>query len=314
MNTFRSFGGADLAERHGLPVVWAVHESWPEQLIWAFDHPGVAIDPAVRATASAALAGAAAVVFESEATRALYEARAPGRTLVVPYGVDTIALDRFAAATTQADARRALGLDAASQVLLAMGTLEPRKGQAVLAQAFALVADEHPDTVLVLVGDLGTPYSAAVREFVARAGLTDRVRIVGVTADTLSWYRASDVLVGASDVESLPRSVLDAMALGLPVVATDVFGLGELLTDGDTGLLFAPNDLERAGAALRRVLSMPRAELAQLAGRGRALVHERHDAAGYAADLAVLLDGLHDDPTARPAELLATPAGTRRAT
>ena len=129
VNTFRAFPGADLAERHGLPVVWAVHESWPEPLIWAFDHPGVAVDPAVRAIAAGALARAGAVVFESEATRALYEDRAPGRTVFVPYGVDTAALDAFAASTTPATRAARARLDRGGLVLLAMGTIEPRKGQ-----------------------------------------------------------------------------------------------------------------------------------------------------------------------------------------
>ncbi|HLK44828.1 MAG TPA: glycosyltransferase, partial [Acidimicrobiales bacterium] len=91
VNTFRSFPGADLAARLGVPVVWAVHESWTESLIWSFDHPGVRVAPSVRAKAARALASAGAVVFESAATRALYESRAPGRTVVVPYGVDTAA-------------------------------------------------------------------------------------------------------------------------------------------------------------------------------------------------------------------------------
>jgi glycosyltransferase involved in cell wall biosynthesis len=293
VNTFRAFAGADLAERRGLPVVWAIHESWPEPLIWAFDHPGVAVDPVVRGLASRSLRHAGRVVFESDATRALYEDRAPGRTAVVPYGVDTAALDAYAAATPRSAARATLGLDDAGRTLLVMGTLEPRKCQSLLTVAFAQIAANHPDASLVLVGDLGTPYSAAVHELVARTGLAGRVRIEGVVADPRPWYRAADALVCASDVESLPRSVLDAMCLGLPVVATDVFGLHELLDDGDTGLLFSPNDLASAVGALHRVLDLPDADLASIASRGRALVHERHDAGGYADELLSLLRTLH---------------------
>jgi len=309
VNTFRAFPGADLAERRGLPVVWAVHESWHEPLIWAFDHPGVTVDPQVRAIASDALARAGAVIFESAATRALYEDRAPGRTAVVPYGIDTAALDRFCASTSRSEARRTLGLPAEGRVLLVMGTIEPRKAQTLLAEAFAQVAGHHLDASMAFVGDLGTPYSAALREFVRRAGLADRIRIEAVTPDVSTWYRAADVLVCGSDVESLPRSVLDAMCLGLPVVATRVFGLDELLSDGVTGLLFEANDLPSAMAALDRVLTMPADELAAIAARGSALVHERHDAAGYAAGVLALLRGLHADPSARPDELLARTSG-----
>ncbi|HEY8081383.1 MAG TPA: glycosyltransferase, partial [Acidimicrobiales bacterium] len=156
VNTFRSFGGADLAVRRGLPVVWAIHESWPESLIWAFDHPGVHVDPTIRALASRALAHAGAVIFEAEATRTLYEDRAPRRTVVVPYGVDTAALDAFAATTGKLAARRTLGLAEDGRVLLVMGTVEPRKGQTLLAEAFAELASAHPDATLVFVGDLDT--------------------------------------------------------------------------------------------------------------------------------------------------------------
>jgi D-inositol-3-phosphate glycosyltransferase len=305
VNTFRAFAGADLAERLGLPVVWAVHESWPASLVWAFDHPGLRIDESVRSYAEWALAGAGAVIFESEATRALYASRAPDRTIVVPYGVDTAALDRVVATTTRSEARRSLGIDEEGRVLLVMGTVEPRKGQALLVEAFAAVADRHADVSIALVGDLHTPYSQAIAEFARRAGLESRVRLEGITPDTDLWYRASNALVCGSDVESLPRSVLDAMCLGLPVLSTNIFGLAELLVDGDTGLLFEPLDLKAAIDGLDRLLSMDPDDLAVIAARGASLVHRDHDSSGYARDVLALLKGLLADPLATPAEILA---------
>ena len=305
VNTFRSFPGADLAARLGVPVVWAVHESWTESLIWSFDHPGVRVAPSVRAKAARALSNAGAVVFESEATRALYESRAPGRTVVVPYGVDTAALDAFAVGTSRDEARRRLGLASDRRVVLVMGTIEPRKAQTLLTEAFSLVADAHPDVVLCLVGDLHTPYSTALATFVERSGLTDRVRMEGVTPDANTWYRAADLLACGSDVESMPRSVLDAMCLGVPVVATGVFGLVELLEDTTTGLLYEPNDLTSAVGALDRALSMAPDELAAVGARGQALVRDRYDAAGYTADVLALLRGLQATPDGDPQAILA---------
>ena len=305
VNTFRAFPGADLAARRGLPAVWAIHESWPEELIWAFDHPGVHVDTTVRELAARALGAAGAVIFESDATRTLYEPRAPGRTLVVPYGVDTAAMDRIAAGRSKHDARRSLGIDEDARVLLVMGTIEPRKGQALLAEAFVEVADAHPDAVLVFVGDLATPYSGAIREYLVRAGIDSRARIEPVTDDAATWYLASDALVCCSDVESLPRSVLDAMAMGLPVVATRVFGIAELLVDAETALLFEPLDLAGAVGALDRVLSMPAGELAAIADQAHTFAHNRLDSAGYAHDVVALLRGLMADPAATPAAILA---------
>lgn len=304
VNTFRAFPAADLAERHGLAVVWAIHESWPQSLIWTFDHPGVSVDPRVRELAECSLREAGAVVFESEATRSLYAERAAGRTVFVPFGVDTAALDRFAEATDRAEARRVLELDAARRLLLVMGTIEPRKGQGLLVEAFAAVSERHPDVDLVLVGDLQTAYSGAIKEFVARCELGHRVRIEPVTSDANLWYRACDALVCASDVESMPRSVLDAMCLGLPVLATSVFGLKELLGDGETGLLFAPLDLAAAIEGLDRLCSLDAEELAAIAARGRELVHRDHDSIGYATDVLALLEGLRREPGAAPSAIL----------
>jgi glycosyltransferase involved in cell wall biosynthesis len=186
-----------------------------------------------------------------------------------------------------------------------MGTVEPRKGQSLLVQAFAEVADRHRDATLALVGDLHTPYSRAIAEFAARAGLAERVRLVGVTPDADLWYRASDALVCGSDVESLPRSVLDAMCLGLPVLATNVFGLAELLDDGVTGLLFEPLDLAAAIEGLDRLLAMDPDLLATIAARGAELVHAKHDSSGYSTDVLTLLGGLLADPSASPTDVLA---------
>lgn len=304
VNTFRAFPGADLARRRGLAVVWGIHESWNENLIWSFDHPGVEVDPEVRALAEAALGAAGAVVFESAGTKRLYEARA-ARSVVVSYGVDGDRLDELLAATPRDAARRALGIDEGLRVLLVMGTVEPRKAQGHLVQAFAEVAGQHPDALLAMVGDLRTSYSRAIREFVARRGLGARVRLEPVTEQPDLWYAAADAFVCASDVESMPRSVLDAMAVGLPVCATNVFGLGELLTDGQTALLYVPNDLAAAVDALERLCSMDDDELAGLGARGRDLVRAQHGAQGYTDAILALLRGLIVDPDAEPEAILA---------
>jgi len=305
VNTFRAFAGADVAERLGIPVVWAIHESWPESVIWSFDHPGVAVDPKVRGIAARALRGARAVVFESAATRDLYADRAAERSIVIPYGVDVGGLGDFAATTGRDEARAALGLAPEGRILTVMGTIEPRKAQCMIVTAFALLADRHRAASLVLIGDVRTEYSDALLDLVARSGLDGRVRVEAVTDDAATWYRASDVLVCGSDVESLPRSVLEAMAMGIPVVATRVFGLAELLDDGVTGMLFEDRDLTAMLAALDRALSSSDEELRALGTRGRDLVRAHNDAEGYARDVLALLRGLSADPRAMPGDVLA---------
>jgi D-inositol-3-phosphate glycosyltransferase len=159
--------------------------------------------------------------------------------------------------------------------------------------------------MLIFVGDTGTPYAEALDRFLARSGLGAQARLLPVVEDTYEWYRAADLLVCASDVESLPRSVLEAMAFGVPVLATEVFGLADLIDDAKTGYLFQPLDLNAAVTALRRVLDVEPAELAAVAEAGRNLVRRDYDSSGYAADVLALLHGLRQDPASFPDDILA---------
>jgi glycosyltransferase involved in cell wall biosynthesis len=102
----------------------------------------------------------------------------------------------------------------------------------------------------------------------------------------------------------MPRSVLEAMAFGSPVVATDVFGMNELIEDGETGLLVQPRDLASLERGLRRFLQAGRDERARLAATGEAFVRRHHDSRGYATAYRALLDGFAADPSAFPADLL----------
>jgi glycosyltransferase involved in cell wall biosynthesis len=244
----------------------------------------------VKQAALRALGTCAAVVFEAAATRALYARHTkPGAAIVVQYGISTREIRDYCVSTDRQAAREQLGLTGFRRVLLVMGSIEPRKWQTMIALAFWQIASAHPDTALVFVGGGDTPYARGLTDYLRHVGLNQQVRVEPVVADTYPWYRAADALICASDVESLPRSVLEAMAFGLPVAAASVFGLPELITDGETGLLFEGADLQAATAAFDRLLSMSPEELAAIAGNGQRHVLENHDSAGYAARFAELL-------------------------
>jgi len=294
-NTAGMFLGPDASERAGIPCLWAIHESWapPAFLVAAFGPGG--IHPELRARVMDTIRRCPALLFESEATKRLWEPWAmPGASLVVPYGIDTGAAEARVESLSQKAARAALGVETDARVALVMGTIEGRKGQTVLVEAFAEVADALPDWQLVLVGDQHTPYSQALRQFVRSVGLDGRVHILPVAADAGAWYLASDLLVIASDVESLPRSALDAMAHGLPVLATAVFGLTELLDDGVTGFLYESCSVEAAAEALRRVLKLAPGQLAAVGRSGQALVRRSYDVRAYGLRIRRVLEELTD--------------------
>jgi glycosyltransferase involved in cell wall biosynthesis len=282
-NIVTSFTGADAGLRLGLPLTWAIHESYPFDQLWSEAFGAGAAHPYVVDRARLSLRAARQVVFEAAQTQRFYdELLAPGAGVVVPYGVDLEEIARFRDGVDRAGLRAELGIAPDTRALLCMGTIEPRKGQLNLAQALGhSAALRGADVELVFVGARpGQPYSDALQDFVDRLG-DARIRIEPVQPDIHRWYHACDVLVCASDVESLPRSMLEAMAFGRPVASTAVFGIPELVTDGDTGFLCRDRDLAALRGMLERVGSTSKETLAAMGARARDVVTTRHDPAVY---------------------------------
>lgn len=277
--------GAEAAAQLGIPAVWAIHESFPLATLW----PGV--DPEVRRRAEAALRGAALVLFEADATRRMFADKlGEGRGVVVPYGLEFGPIDARRAELDRLATRREAGIGAGEDVVLCVGTVEPRKAQAQLAQAFDLVADRHPRARLVFVGVADTPASELLAGVVERSRCAERIELIPITPDVERWYAIADLLVSAADVESLPRTVLEAMAWETPVLATGVFGLPELIDDGETGWLCEPRDTLALANGLDRALSTGPEERRRVAQAARELVVDRHSLASYARQVSKLLD------------------------
>ena len=121
---------------------------------------------------------------------------------------------------------------------------------------------------LILIGD-GALLEAS-RDQAEQLGIRDRVRWTGALDDVSEHLRNADIFTLPSRWESLPLSIIEAMAAGLPVVATDVGGVAELVTDGHTGVLVPPRDVDALAASLDRLLAdrQLRADMGR-AGRDR---------------------------------------------
>lgn len=293
-NTLLGFLGIDLAARLGLPSAWAIHESYALPVFWQVSFPPSApIHPYVASRAEFALDHASALIFEVEATRRMFERPDGTRTcLTVPYGVDVEALSAYREGLDTREVRRRLGIPEGATVLLCLGTVQSRKAQTVIAQAFGQIAARHPDAFLVFVGELGDSYATSLKAYLARSGLARRCLVIPLVSDTYQWYCVADLFISASDVESLPRSVLEAMALDIPVAATSVFGLPELIDDGRTGFLCEPRDLGALVAMLERVLCSPPAFRAAVGRAGGQMVRDANDSSGYAGALGDLFRSL----------------------
>ncbi len=162
---------------------------------------------------------------------------------LVPNGVDT---ERFRPADRPRAQRLRVGV---------LGRLVANKGADVAIRALAEAQRLGVDAELTLAGD--GPERTDLGRLVNLLGLHDRVRFEGHRSDPEHWLRAVDVLVRPSRTEGMPLAVLEAMAMGVPVIASDVPGNAALLGDGATGLLVPVGDHRALALALRRLATDP---------------------------------------------------------
>lgn len=186
----------------------------------------------------------------------------PDDVLFIPNGVPPTP------PASEADKRTELGIPPDAFVVGSVGALRPQKAFDVLIRAAAILRRRLPELHVAIVG----PGSAADREAVsslsAELGLTDNVHLLGARSDVAQLLQAFDVAAVSSDFEGTPLSVLEYMEAALPVVATRVGGIPEMVTDGVEGLLVDPRDPEALAEALLRLARDPERR-AEMGARGR---------------------------------------------
>ncbi len=192
---------------------------------------------------------------------------------VIENGID---LDAYPAvdATRRARAREELGLGAGDRVVTMVAAMRPEKAHEALLAATHRLQEDGLDIVVLLAGD--GERRTALEETSRTLGLGDRVRFLGIRADVARLLHASDVLVLPSRgvVETLPLSVIEAMAVGVPVVASRVGSVPELVSDGETGFLVPPADAVALADRLSHIFGDP-AAAGEIAMRGQRLVRGR---------------------------------------
>lgn len=199
------------------------------------------------------------ITLSTRAQRAQASLRPRRRTPLVYPGV---ALDRFdpAAMPNPSVLRRDLGLPVRGPVIGIVGRMQRWKGVHVLVEAMPRVLRDHPGATCVIVGghhDLEPDYGRLVQSRIEQLGLRDRCVVTGFQTNVPEWMQAMDVVVHASDREPFGIVVIEAMALGKPVVAGDEGGPTEIITHGKNGLLTPYGDADALARGILRYLDDP---------------------------------------------------------
>jgi len=170
-------------------------------------------------------------------------------------------------------ARALLGLRDDQYVLVNIGRQDYQKGQRYLLEALASLVRDHPNIVLLVAGRAGD-VSADLLHLVHEMNLERHVRLLGHRDDVPDVLAASDLFVFPSLYEGLPGAVIEAMALGLPIVASDIEPVRELVEDGRNAVLVRAEAPDELAAAIERMLADPQAACC-FGRRGRSIFEER---------------------------------------
>jgi glycosyltransferase involved in cell wall biosynthesis len=172
------------------------------------------------------------------------------------------------------DVRAELEVAPAARLIGLVGNIKPWKGQELVIDAMERLRDVFPDVVCLLIGDTSddvTHYRREIDELISRRGLTNRVVITGFRSDVANYINLLEIQIHASvSPEPFGRVLLEGMALGKPLVASNGGGVPEIVVDGVTGLLFEPKNAAALAACLGELLADPaRARMLGRAGRQR---------------------------------------------
>ncbi len=186
------------------------------------------------------------------------------RTLVVANAAREREIEAIRARSRN-EVRDALGLDREATIVLCLASMQRRKGQDVLVDAWPRVRAEHPDAQLHLVGPIAKRGDGVL--LAERAAKLEGVEVTGPRRDALEYIYAADILVLPSRGESMPRVILEAMALGTPVISTPVGAVPDMIEHDTSGLIFETDDVSGAAQAISSLVAAPerRARLAEQA-------------------------------------------------
>jgi sugar transferase (PEP-CTERM/EpsH1 system associated) len=174
------------------------------------------------------------------------------RIEVIYNGVD---LQRFEKVGHRETTRQAIGCSNDDFLCIFVARLDPIKDHRTAILAIREVVKQRPNVRLLVVGD--GPQRGVLEELIRKEGLAASVRMLGTRRDIPELLSAADLFLLTSVSEGIPLTIIEAMGIGLPVVATNVGGIGEVVIDQATGFFFPAGDYHGMAAAVRRLAEDP---------------------------------------------------------
>lgn len=175
-----------------------------------------------------------------------------GKTVLIPgVGID---LDKFQKKEpTRQEIRNKLGIPEGKIILMSVGELTKRKNHMVVVEALAWLKEY--DILYVICGD--GPLKARLRAKAEELGVRERLKLLGFRKDIAELHKAADIFVFPSLQEGLPVAVMEAMASGLPIVASKIRGNEDLISNNQGGYLINPKDSEQIAKAIEKMIQNP---------------------------------------------------------
>lgn len=196
----------------------------------------------------------------------------PSKVRVINYGIDTDS-GGTEASNQRDEVRRRLGISSDAIVVGTVGRLAQVKGHRYLIEGFAQVHRTHPNTKLLIVGHDDEGLRPGLEKLAVRLGIGDELLLPGYMDGRLAM-QAMDIFVLSSHLEGFGMVLLEAMLYKLPIVATNISAIPEIVVDGETGMLVPVADSEKLGQAIIYLLENPE-KARKLAYRGRDHVFQR---------------------------------------
>ncbi len=213
---------------------------------------------------------------------------------VIMHGIDTT---RFCPPADKAAAKRSVGLPENMNIAGCFGRIRHQKGTDIFVDTMIALLPKHPDWMAIIAGRTTVEHTAfekELRERIAAADLTDRIKFVGEHTDIERWYQALDLFIAPQRWEGFGLTPLEAMATGVPVIATDVGAFSELIEEGETGHVLQAPFVENFTKSVRPLMEDEH-QLNKLAASARMHVTRNFSLEGEALSIMKVYDRFWSD-------------------